>query len=54
MSSQYLAAWFIARLHGEEAARNAIHYVAPVGEKEAYVERAMANIAPFLPGVNRT
>jgi len=22
--------------------------VAPVGEKEIYVERAMANIAPFL------
>jgi transcriptional regulator GlxA family with amidase domain len=48
LASQYLAAWVIARLAGEEAARSAIHYVAPVGEKEAYVERAMANIAPFL------
>ncbi|WP_087751828.1 DJ-1/PfpI family protein [Paraburkholderia caledonica] len=48
LSSQYLAAWVIARLEGVEAARNAIHYVAPVGEKEIYVERAMANIAPFL------
>src|ERR1700739_2598289 len=48
LSSQYLAAWFIARLEGVEAARSAIHYVAPVGEKEAYVTRAMANIAPFL------
>jgi transcriptional regulator GlxA family with amidase domain len=48
LSSQYLAAWAIARLEGVEAARNAIHYVAPVGEKEIYVERAMANIAPFL------
>lgn len=48
LSSQYLAAWFIARLKGVEAARSAIHYVAPVGEKEAYVTRAMANIAPFL------
>lgn len=48
LSSQYLAAWVIARLEGVEAARSAIHYVAPVGEKEAYVTRAMANIAPFL------
>ncbi|WP_280155765.1 DJ-1/PfpI family protein [Piscinibacter sp. XHJ-5] len=48
LSSQYLAAWFIARLEGVEAARDAIHHVAPVGEKEAYVTRAMANISPFL------
>ena len=48
LSSQYLAAWFIARLEGVEAARSAIHYVAPVGEKEVYVTRAMANISPFL------
>ena len=48
LASQYLAAWFIARLEGVEAARNAIDYVAPVGEKVAYVTRAMANIAPFL------
>ena len=50
LSSQYLAAWFIARLEGAEAARSAIHYVAPVGEKETYVTRAMANISPFLSG----
>ena len=48
LSSQCLAAWLIARLEGVEAARSAIHYVAPVGEKEAYVTRAMANISPFL------
>ncbi|MNQ73613.1 transcriptional activator FtrA [compost metagenome] len=48
LASQYLAAWFIARLAGVEAARSAIDYVAPVGEKVAYVTRAMANIAPFL------
>ena len=48
LASQYLAAWFIARLEGVEAARSAIHYVAPVGEKETYVTRAMANISPFL------
>ncbi|MBN3816212.1 AraC family transcriptional regulator [Paraburkholderia sp. Se-20369] len=48
LSSQYLAAWVIARLAGVDAARAAIHYVAPVGEKEAYVTRAMENVAPFL------
>ncbi|WP_392887662.1 DJ-1/PfpI family protein [Pseudomonas migulae] len=48
LSSQYLAAWFIARLAGAEAARNALHYVAPVGEKDVYITRAMENISPFL------
>jgi transcriptional regulator GlxA family with amidase domain len=48
LSSQYLAAWVIARTEGEEAARGALHYVAPVGEKEAYVNRAMNNIRPYL------
>lgn len=47
-ASQYLAAWIIARTEGEEAARSALHYVAPVGEKEEYVSRAMKNIAPYL------
>lgn len=48
-ASQYLAAWIIARTEGEEAAKSALHYVAPVGEKEEYVSRAMKNIAPYLP-----
>lgn len=48
MSSPYLAAWFIARSEGIEAARSALHYVAPVGEKDDYVERGMRNIAPYL------
>lgn len=48
LSSQYLAAWLIARLEGVEAAKSAIHYVAPVGEKDAYVDRAMQNIQPYL------
>jgi len=48
LSSQYLAAWVIARLEGLEAARDALHYVAPVGEKDVYVQRAMQNISPFL------
>lgn len=48
-ASQYLAAWVIARLEGLEAAKSAMHYVAPVGEKEHYVDRAMSNITPYLP-----
>jgi transcriptional regulator GlxA family with amidase domain len=49
LASPYLAAWIIARTEGEEAARSALHYVAPVGEKDAYVSRAMNNIALYLP-----
>lgn len=48
LASQYLAAWFIARLEGVETARSAIHYVAPVGEKEEYVTRAMGNVLAFV------
>ncbi len=47
-SAQYLAAWVIAKTEGVKAASEALHYVAPVGEKEAYVMRAMANIEKFL------
>lgn len=49
LASPYLAAWVIARTEGLEAAQAALHYVAPVGEKELYVERALANITPYLP-----
>ncbi|SDY67719.1 DJ-1/PfpI family protein [Amycolatopsis xylanica] len=49
LASHYLAAWVIGHLAGPEAAVDAIHYVAPVGEKEEYVARAMGNVAPFLP-----
>jgi transcriptional regulator GlxA family with amidase domain len=50
LASQYLASWVIARLVGIEAARSAMHYVAPVGEKEQYISRTMQNITPFLDG----
>lgn len=48
-ASQYLAAWIIARIEGDKAARDALHYVAPVGEKDEYISRAMRNIEPYLP-----
>lgn len=47
-ASPYLAAWIIARTEGQAAAESALHYVAPVGEKDEYVARAMKNITPYL------
>ncbi|WP_261842632.1 DJ-1/PfpI family protein [Aliamphritea ceti] len=49
LASQYLAIWLIARLEGIDAAKDAMHYVAPVGEKDEYVQRAINNIAEYLP-----
>ena len=48
LGSQYLAAWTIARLAGWRAAEAVVHYVAPVGQKDEYVERARAALAPYL------
>jgi transcriptional regulator GlxA family with amidase domain len=53
LASAYLAAWVIARLEGVAAAESALHYVAPVGEKAAYVSQAMRNIGPYLAGAER-
>ncbi|MGY5056855.1 DJ-1/PfpI family protein [Streptomyces sp. 900105755] len=49
LASHYLATWIIARLAGNDAAENALDYVAPVGEKEEHIERAWRNITPYLP-----
>jgi transcriptional regulator GlxA family with amidase domain len=49
LASQYLVVWLIARQIGLEAAQMALHYVAPVGEKEHYLQRAMSNVTPYLP-----
>ncbi|EJO92952.1 ThiJ/PfpI domain-containing protein [Ectopseudomonas mendocina DLHK] len=48
LASTYLAAWVIARLVGIDEARQALHYVAPVGEKAQYLAGAMAAIGPYL------
>ncbi|WP_044874211.1 DJ-1/PfpI family protein [Pseudomonas sp. LFM046] len=48
LSAPYLAAWVIAKLAGEDACAAALHYVAPVGEKESFVERALGVIRPYL------
>ena len=49
LSSSYLAGWVIARLAGAEEAAAALHYFAPVGEKEDYVARAMGHIGRYMP-----
>ena len=48
MSSQYLAAWVISKMAGQQAAEAAIHYVAPVGEKEETVARSITVIEPYI------
>lgn len=48
LASQYLAMWMIARGASMRDAEDAIHYVAPVGEKVLYVERARSVVAPFV------
>jgi transcriptional regulator GlxA family with amidase domain len=52
LASHYLAAWMIARGASLEDMREALHYVAPVGEKSEYVERATAIILPFITADN--
>ena len=49
LSAQYLAAWMMVRGAGVEAAAQALHYAAPVGEKDAYVERLLSVVRPFIP-----
>ena len=46
LSAQYISAWLITRLKNAEAAREVLHYFAPVGEKEEYVTRALAHVQP--------
>lgn len=52
LASQYLATWMIARGASLRDAEDAMHYVAPVGEKALYVERARSVVAPFLPSAD--
>ena len=53
LASQYLAAWMMVRGAGPEAAAKALHYAAPVGEKDAYVARLLAVVRPFIPADHR-
>lgn len=49
LASQYLSAWLMASAAGPDAAAEALRQAAPVGEKDEYVARVMAVVAPFLP-----
>ena len=51
LASQYLAAWLMVRGAGFEAAAQALHYAAPVGEKDAYVAKLLDVVRPFVPAV---
>ena len=53
LASHYLAAWVIARLAGWKAAESVVHYVAPVGQKQEYVDRALAVLKQYLPEQDR-
>lgn len=48
LASQYLATWMIARGASMRHAEEAMHYIAPVGEKAVYVDRARNVVAPFI------
>lgn len=49
LASAYLTGWVIAMLDGIETASTALHYFAPVGEKDGFLNRAVKNITPYLP-----
>jgi hypothetical protein len=48
LSSPCLATWVICSLLNESAARAALDYVAPVGEREAFIAGAVRAVAPFV------
>lgn len=54
LAAQYLAAWILMRLGTREDAEAALHYVAPVGHKEEYVERAIGSVLDYLPNAIET
>ncbi|MFG2919298.1 DJ-1/PfpI family protein [Kitasatospora sp. NPDC048298] len=51
LASQYLATWVITRALGEDAARAVLDYVAPVGENQETVERALHAIRTGRPAL---
>ena len=53
LGSHYLAAWVIARLAGWKAAESVVHYVAPVGQKQEFVQRALSALKQYLPQEER-
>jgi hypothetical protein len=48
LGSPHLATWVIWRLLGRDAAAYALAYVAPVGERTAYVADVLARVGPYV------
>jgi len=48
LAAQYIAAWMIMRGADEKTARDTLYQVAPVGEKDLYIDRAIAAVRPFV------
>jgi transcriptional regulator GlxA family with amidase domain len=48
LASHYLATWMIWQGAGKQAAIDALSYVLPSGEEEAYTARALQTVAPFI------
>jgi hypothetical protein len=48
MASQYLATWVMLKRAGLQATEQALHYVAPVGEKDEYVKKLVSVVQPFI------
>ncbi|HDZ9227138.1 AraC family transcriptional regulator [Vibrio cholerae] len=48
LSSKYLATWVLCKLAGLGHAEAALHYVAPVGEKESTVKHCMSIVGGYL------
>jgi transcriptional regulator GlxA family with amidase domain len=48
LASVYLAAWVMHRGAGRQAAASALRHAAPVGEKDAWVERVLAVVEAFI------
>lgn len=48
LASIYLATWLMLRGGDAADAESALHYVAPVAEKQAWIDRAFSVVTPFL------
>jgi transcriptional regulator GlxA family with amidase domain len=53
LASQYLACWILMTAGSTQDARDAMHYVAPVGQKEEYVERALESVQKYSVGARK-
>jgi transcriptional regulator GlxA family with amidase domain len=49
LASQYLATWAMLSRGTLEQTKQSLHYAAPVGEKESYVQRLLDVVTPFSP-----